>query len=80
MALLEEEGLLDNFRVERLNRSISLLCTCFKTEENARIARLVTSQETCMEKLCTALKLDGRTDVADHEISMLLRMIKDRSV
>jgi SET domain len=73
--LLEEEGLLDDFMVERFNPGILQTTALFKTESNARIARLAITQETWLEKFCMAFRLYGRGDVADHAIAVGLRML-----
>ncbi len=46
MSLLEEEGLLDDFIIERFNPGILQTTTLFQTESNARIARQAITQET----------------------------------
>jgi hypothetical protein len=78
--LLEEEGLLDDFMVERFNPGILQTTALFKTESNARIARLAITQETWLEKFCMAFRLYGRGDVADHAIAVGLRMLYGFSV
>ncbi|KAH0553407.1 hypothetical protein GP486_006522 [Trichoglossum hirsutum] len=79
MFLLEEEGLLDDFMIKRLNPSILQVAAWFETESNARIASLAITQETWLERLCMAFRLYGREDVADHAIAAGLRMIWERS-
>ena len=78
--LLEEEGLLDDFMVERCNPGILQTTALFKTESNARIARLAIRQETWLEKFCMAFRLYGREDVADHAFAVRLRMLHGLSV
>jgi len=78
--LLEDEGLLDDFMVEGLNPGILRTAAWFKTESNARIARLAMAQETWLEKFCVAFRLYGRGDVADHAIAVQLRMLHGLSV
>ncbi|KFY01546.1 hypothetical protein O988_02687 [Pseudogymnoascus sp. VKM F-3808] len=51
--LLEEEELLDDFMAERLNPGILKVAASFKTESNARIARLAITQKTWLEKTVT---------------------------
>lgn len=80
MCLLEEEGLLDDFMVERLNPRILQTVTTFQTESNASIARLAMTQKTWPEKFCTAFRLYGRTDVADHAIAEGIRMLRGLSI
>ena len=78
--LLEEEGLLDDFMVERLNPGILQIAAWFKTESNARIASLAITQQTWLEKVSMAFRLYGRGDAADHDIAVLLRMLHKQSV
>jgi hypothetical protein len=78
--LLEEEGLLDDFMVERCNPGILQTTALFKTESDARIARLAIRQETWLEKFCVAFRLYGRGDVADHAFAVRLRMLHGLSV
>jgi hypothetical protein len=73
--LLEEEGLLDDFMIKRLNPGILQTTASFETESNTRIARLVIVQKTWLEKLCMAFRMYGREDVADHAITVRLRML-----
>ncbi|KAI2602232.1 hypothetical protein GGR54DRAFT_531612 [Hypoxylon sp. NC1633] len=67
--LLEEEGVLDDFMVERLRPIIDVVANMFKTESNARIARLAMAQTTWRERLCIAFGLWGRGDVVDQEVA-----------
>ena len=76
MCLLEEEGLLDDFMVERFKPGLLQVVALFQTESNARIVRLTMAQKTWLEKFCTALKLYGRADVADHDVAERLRMLR----
>lgn len=78
--ILEEEGLLDNFMVERFNPGILQTAALFETESNARIARLAIAQETWLEKFCVAFRLYGRGDVADHASAVVLQMLRGLSV
>ncbi len=77
MYLLEEEGLLDDFMVKRMNPGIRLTTTWFKTESNAVIARLAIAQESWLRKLCVAFRLWGREDAADHIMAVALRRLRD---
>ncbi|RDW59117.1 hypothetical protein BP5796_12041 [Coleophoma crateriformis] len=77
--LLEEEGLLDHFMVKRLEPGIVRTVASFETEGNVEIARLAIVQETWLEKLCTAFRLYGRADTADHAVAVGLRMLYGRS-
>ena len=80
MFLLEEEGLLDDFMVERFNPGILQTTAFFQTGSNARIARQAMAQETWQEKFCMAFGLYGRGDVADHTTAVRLRMLHGLSV
>jgi hypothetical protein len=72
--LLEQEGLLDQFRVEILGLSnTNLVVASFKTASNARIAANVVAQESWMGKLCAAFRLYGKKDDADGEVAAVLR-------
>jgi hypothetical protein len=75
MCLLEEEGLLDDFMVERFNPGILQTTALFQTGSNARIARQAMAQETWQEKFCMAFGLYGREDVADHATAVRLQML-----
>ncbi len=77
MYLLEEEGLLDDFMVERMNPGILLRMTWFKTESNAVIARLAIAQESWLRKLSVAFRLWGREDAGDHTMAEALRTLRD---
>ena len=75
MSLLEEEGLLDDFMVERFNPGILQMTALFQTGSNARIARQAMAQETWQEKFGMAFGLYGRGDVAGHATAVRLRML-----
>jgi hypothetical protein len=79
VCLLEGEGLLDKFMVDRLNPSILQMAAVFETKSNARIARLAITQDTWLEKFCIASRLYGREDAADHSIAVGLRMLRGLS-
>jgi hypothetical protein len=74
--LIEEEGLLDDFMLERMKPGILKIATLFETETNATIALLAMAQKTWLEKLCMALRLYGRGDKGDHAIAVGLRMLR----
>lgn len=80
MYLLEKEGLLDDFIIERLNPGILQIAALFETESNTRIARLITVQKTWLDKLNMAFRLYRRADVADHAITMRLQMLRGLSI
>ena len=80
MSLLEEEGLLNDFMVERFNLGILQMTALFQIGSNARIARQAMAQETRQEKFGIAFGLYGRGDVADHATAVGLRMLHGLSV
>lgn len=74
--LLEEEGLLDEFMVERFNPAIMLISAMFETESNATVVRTALAQRTWLARFCSALTLFGRKDAADQSISAGLRTLQ----
>jgi hypothetical protein len=80
MSLLEEEGLLDDFMVERLHPGILQTTALFQIGSNARIARQAMAQETWQEKFGMAFGLYGRGDAADHATAVGLQMLHGLSV
>ncbi|KAL4982942.1 hypothetical protein BDW68DRAFT_182059 [Aspergillus falconensis] len=78
-ALLEEEGLLDDFMIGRFKPGIMFFIRALRTESSARIARLAMIQETWLRKFCTMSMLWGRQDPADQFISMLLQASHESS-
>lgn len=80
LCLLEEEGLLDDFMVERLKPGLLQTVSMFQTESNARIARLAMTQKTWLEKFCMAFRLYEQTDVADYAFAEVLRMLRGLNV
>ncbi|KAL6896379.1 SET domain-containing protein [Trichoderma evansii] len=73
MFLLEEEGLMDEFRIEIMLPRIQKTLSWFETESNVAIAKLAMAQGTWFEKFCVAARLHGRRDAADHEVAITLR-------
>ncbi len=80
LCLLDAEELLDDFMVKRLYPGILKLVTMFSDEEQRCIARLAVEQKTWLKKFCTAFRLYGRTDVADHAVAETLRMLRGLSI
>jgi hypothetical protein len=74
--LIEEEGLLDDLMVERLNPSLIGTISLFKSTSNQSIATLALSQESWLKKLLVGLQLYGRKDAADHEVTLALRQLR----
>lgn len=77
--LLEEEGLLDDFMIERLRPSLIHTVACFETDSNSSLARHAIIQETWQKKLDVAFTLYGRKDAADQEVSLLLQRLRGLS-
>ncbi|OBT77464.1 hypothetical protein VF21_05231 [Pseudogymnoascus sp. 05NY08] len=75
MHLLEEEGLMDHFLVERLGPGIEQTASMFATESNARIARLAIEQHTWLGKLSVASRMYGRGDANDAMVAEGLRAL-----
>lgn len=75
MVLIEEEGLMDDFMVDRFHPGILAIANSFKTGSNSRIAGAAMAQKTWMGKFCMALKFWGRRDVADDTIALQLRLL-----
>jgi len=73
IVLTEQEGLLDDFMVKRLSPSVLATADAFKTESNARLAKLAMAQGTWLEKLCAAFHLYGRADAIDAVLAEALR-------
>jgi len=72
--LLEQEGVLDDFMVGRLQPGIQKAPTFFQTKHNAEIAKLAMAQDTWHEKLYMDLRLYGKEDSVDHAFAVLCRM------
>ncbi|KAJ6035733.1 SET domain-containing protein [Penicillium herquei] len=75
MFLLEEEGLLDEFMVKRLGRSLIPTARFFESEWNSKVAWLALSQDTWLEKLVVGLRLYGFKDTGDYKISQILSQL-----
>ncbi|KAF1956721.1 SET domain-containing protein [Byssothecium circinans] len=74
MVLLENEGLLDDFTVKRMEPGILPLALSFQTTSNLELAVLAVAQQRWIEKLCAALKLWGRKDEADRAVAIRLKI------
>lgn len=74
--LIEEEGLLDDFMVERLRPSLIRIAGLFKLESNCSIARLAMNQKSWLKRLLVGFELYGRKDTADHEVTLALRQLR----
>jgi hypothetical protein len=73
--LLEQEGLLDGFMLERFSPGISHMVAMFATAKNTRIAQHALAQKTWLEKFCVVLGLHGCADEADQIMPELLRLV-----
>jgi hypothetical protein len=74
MILVDDEGLLDDFRLERMKPGILPVSKWFRTDSNVTIARRAIAQETWLGKFCVASTLFGRGDEADADVAMALRL------
>ncbi|KAL2194263.1 hypothetical protein P885DRAFT_71576 [Corynascus similis CBS 632.67] len=74
VVLLDDEGLLDDFMLQRLWPGISTLAGAFGSKENAMIAQLALEQDTWVKKLEVAFKLFGRRDPIDVAFAEILRL------
>lgn len=75
--LLEEEGLLDHFMVERILPSVRVAAASFRTPSNARMAATVVAQKSWLGKVCAAFRLYGKEDDGDQEVAAGLRMARE---
>ncbi|KAK7421236.1 hypothetical protein QQX98_002366 [Neonectria punicea] len=73
--LLEQEGLLDQLKLDSLLPTIRMIAKKFRTEENARIARLALAKGTWLESLCAAFEFFGRPDKEDARLAASLRAL-----
>ncbi|KAL2166854.1 hypothetical protein VTG60DRAFT_2089 [Thermothelomyces hinnuleus] len=80
VALLQEEGLLDDFKVKRVIPGISTLVGLFRNKENAEIARFAMVQDSWIKRLEVAFGLFGRKDAFDRELTKALRLRHKRSL
>jgi hypothetical protein len=76
MLLIEQEGLLDDILLERMEPSILRLVTMFATASNIRIAQHAMAQKSWLQKFCIAFKLYGSADDSDQLVPELLRSLK----
>jgi hypothetical protein len=78
ITLLQDEGLLDDFMIERLNPGVWVTASLFQKESNTRVVRQALAQKTWLGKFCVAWKLYGQRDAADHTVAELLRLLHQR--
>lgn len=64
--LLDEEGLLDDCRLETWSAALEAASDDFKSERNASFARLGMAQKTWLDKLCVAFHIYGERDASDR--------------
>ncbi|KAH9882273.1 hypothetical protein J1614_001445 [Plenodomus biglobosus] len=72
--LLEQEGLLDGFLLERWEPDILRLVKMFSTASNIRIAQHAMEQKCWLKKFCIASRLYGCADDSDSIVPELLRL------
>lgn len=65
IALLESEGLLDQFKLDRLIPSVRRLANWFQTPSNAAIASAAMKEPTAAQRLFVAVGLYGKLDAFD---------------
>jgi hypothetical protein len=73
--LIEQEGLLDGFLLERWEPGILRLVTMFATASNIRIAQHAIAQKSWLEKFCIVCRLYGCADDSDQIVPELLRLV-----
>ncbi|EHK43119.1 uncharacterized protein TrAtP1_001696 [Trichoderma atroviride] len=73
MVLLEEEGLMDDLIVKK----VQTVSDWFETESNDMIVKLAMAQTTWREKFNVAARLYGREDAADDDVANELRTMRD---
>lgn len=71
--LLEQEGILEIAVHGQYNGMVmQIMCACFKTQSNAKVANLAMKQETWLERLRVAWKLYGKPDMGDCSFSLMM--------
>jgi hypothetical protein len=76
MVLLEEEGLLDGYMVERFAPSLRFVSRSFSLKSTASIAAFAMVQKRCIERLCVAMHLWGRADPGDGAVQAVLKAVR----
>jgi hypothetical protein len=76
MLLLEEEGLLDDFMMQRMNTGIVRTAGWFNPGFNDQVIKLAMAQNTWLAKFCVAFGLFGRKDPVDEAVAQLLQILK----
>lgn len=76
MVLIEKEGLLDDFMLERMRPSVFGMAAFFTTRSNIRIVRLMLEQGSWSDKLFMAFNLYGRKDASDHDFAGRIRALR----
>lgn len=74
--LIEEEGLLDDFMLDRLRPGLIRVAGLFRLESNCSIAGHAMSQKSWLERLLVGFELYGRRDTADHEVILALQKLR----
>lgn len=75
--LLDEEGLLDHLRAERILPSVRVAAASFRTPSNVQMAAIVVAQKSWLGKVCAAFRLYGKEDDGDQEVAAGLRMARE---
>lgn len=75
MVLLEQEGLLDRFMLERMQCSICHLIMALKTPDNITIVEEIMTKKAWDERLGACLRLWGRVDAGDEALRSQLKRI-----
>lgn len=75
MVLLQQEGLLDKFMVERMQPGISNLVTSLRTVENKIIIKDALTRNTWEERLGACLEMWGKRDDGDAALKLRLELL-----
>lgn len=73
--LLEQEGLLDKFMLERMLPGIQRLATSLVTMENVVVVQQAMARNTWGERFCACLKLWGKGDDGDGALRLQLELL-----
>lgn len=73
LLLLEQEGLLDDFMIQRMMPGIDIVARMFETKSNVRIKWLAMAEDAWLMKFCVAMRLWGQEDECDGVMATYLR-------
>jgi hypothetical protein len=73
--LLQQEGLLDDFLLDRFNLGIPSMVATFATASNILVAQHIMAQKIWLERFCIAFRLYECEDEADQEMLEELRLL-----